>query len=220
MFFITTGQKLMCAYFALALCFWLTCSIAEPLFEPLTFLVQNASIPNSTQPFNSTNLGTAVVFTVPSGRAVTVLPYLTQNFTRTLATDNLTEIMLPTSLPFFAVRFAPTEIGVHTYIQLHSPAGSAPLNGTFECDSGPLRPGDGFARVDVVGNAYFTLGDGGAFWLVGENMAWPGCYPYFDGCCAFDDATGGSYMYDRLLPKLAAVGGNWIRLWGGPSLAR
>lgn len=196
-------------------------AVSQPvslLLEPFTVVLPNASIPNAALPFNSSNLGTAVMFTTPSGRVVSALPFFTQNFSRALAADNVTEVLTPTSSPFFAVRFAPTELGLHTYMQHSVPPGIAPINGAFLCAGGPLRPGDGFARV-AEGGAYFTLGDG-AFWLVGENMAWSGCYPYYNGSCAFDNPTGGTYMYDRMLPKLARVGGNWIRLWLGPSLAR
>jgi hypothetical protein len=178
----------------------------------------NASIPNNTEPFNCSNLGTSLTFTAPSGRNTTVLPYLTQDFTRSRGPDG-TEELVPAGPPYFAARFAPSELGAHSYAQTRAPRGVAPLNGSFVCAGGPAVAGDGFARV-APGGAYFTLDGARAFWLVGENMAWPGCYPYFNGSCAFDDEVGGTYMYDRLLPALAAVGGNWIRLWVGPSLVR
>ena len=189
-----------------------------PLLEPFTLVLPNASIPNASLPFNSSNLGTAVAFTAPSGRVVTALPFLTQDFART-QTPGGDEVLTPTGAPFFAARFAPTEEGVHAYAQLGAPAGVAPLSGTLTCAGGPLRQGDGFARV-AAGGAYFTLDNSSALWLVGENMAWAGCWPYFNNSCAFDNVTGGSYAFDRLLPRLAQAGGNWIRLWLGPSLAR
>ena len=129
------------------------------------------------------------------------------------------EVLSPAGAPYFAARFAPAEAGVHTYWQVGAPAGVPPLNGSLTCAGGPERPGDGYARV-ARGGAYFTLNDLDAFWLVGENMAWPGCWPYYNGSCAYDNVTGGSFAYDRLLTKLAGVGGNWIRLWLGPSLVR
>ena len=189
-----------------------------PLLEPFTLTVPNASIPNASQPFNSSNLGTALAFTAPSGRVTTVLPYLTQDFIRSRGAGGA-EVLVPAGAPYFAARFAPTELGQHAYAQARAPRGVPPLSGSFTCAGGPAVAGDGFARV-APGGTYFTLDGARAFWLVGENMAWAGCYPYFNGSCAFDDEAGGTYMYDRLLPALAAIGGNWIRLWVGPSLVR
>ena len=189
-----------------------------PLLEPFTLTLPNASIPNATLPFNCSNLGTSLAFTAPSGRVTTVLPFLTQDFTRSRGADGA-EVLIPAGAPYFAAHFAPTELGEHSYAQARAPRGVAPLNGSFACAGGPAVAGDGFARVAPSG-AYFTLDGARAFWLVGENMAWSGCYPYFNGSCAFDDEAGGTFMYDRLLPALAAVGGNWIRLWVGPSLVR
>jgi hypothetical protein len=189
-----------------------------PLLEPFTIKLPNASITNTSQPFNCSNLGTSLAFTAPSGRVTTVLPFLTQDFTRSQGANGA-EVLVPSSAPYFAARFAPTELGEHSYAQVRAPRGVTPVNGTFTCAGGPAVAGDGFARV-APGGAYFTLDGTRAFWLVGENMAWSGCYPYFNGSCAFDDEAGGTFMYDRLLPALAAVGGNWVRLWVGPSLVR
>lgn len=45
-----------------------------------------------------------------------------------------------------------------------------------------------------------------------------GVWPYYNGSSAFSNGTGGTFMYDRYLQKLAAAGGNYIRLWVCPSL--
>lgn len=186
-----------------------------PLLEPFTVVFPNASIPNTSLPFNCTNLGTSVLFSAPSGKVITALPFLTQDFERT-QTPGGDEVLVPTGAPYFAVHYAPTEEGLHSYSQVGAPSGAPALNGTFQCAGGPIRPGDGFAHV--VDGAYFTIDNSSAFWLVGENFAWAGCWPYYPGSCAFDNITGSSYAFDRLLPRLEAVGGNWIRLWLGPSL--
>jgi hypothetical protein len=156
-------------------------------------------------------------FTAPSGRSYSALPFYTQDFSRSQDGSGA-EVLSPAGAPYFAVRYAPSELGVHSYAQAFTaPTHAAPLAGNFTAAGGPAVPGDGYAAVR---NRKFTLDNATAFFLVGENMAWPGCWPYFNGSCAFDNATGSSFMYDRFLPKLAAVGGNWIRLWVGPSLVR
>jgi hypothetical protein len=189
------------------------------LFEPFTLQLSNASVPAPATPFNSSSLGTTFVFTAPSGRTYSVLPFFTQDFSRSHDARG-DELLQPNGAPYFAVRYAPSELGLHTYVQVFAapPAGgAAPLSGNLTAEGGPVIPGDNYVAVK---NNKFTLDNRTAFWLVGENMAWPGCWPYFNGSAAFDNATGASYMYDRFLPKLAAAGGNWIRLWVGPSLVR
>lgn len=189
------------------------------LFEPFTLQLSNASVPAPATPFNSSSLGTTFVFTAPSGRTYSVLPFFTQDFSRSQDARG-DELLQPNGAPYFAVRYAPSELGLHTYVQVFAapPAGgAAPLSGNLTAEGGPVIPGDNYVAVK---NNKFTLDNRTAFWLVGENMAWPGCWPYFNGSAAFDNATGASYMYDRFLPKLAAAGGNWIRLWVGPSLVR
>lgn len=189
------------------------------LLDPFTLLLPNASIPSAGQPFNSSSLGTRVVFTAPSGRMISVLPFLTQDFARSQDAGGA-EVLAAISAPYFAARIAPQEEGLYNYTQIFDaphPLLPLPLAGNFSCAGGPARAGDGyvFAR-----NRRFTVDNASAWWAVGENMAWPGAWPYFNGSAAFDNATGASYMYDRFLPKLAAAGGNWIRLWLGPSLTR
>ena len=203
-----------------ALLFSFAASASTPLFEPFTLPLPLASIPAPGTPFNSSSLGTHFLVLTPSGASVgPILPFYTQDFARSQGADGA-EVLVNTSGPYFAVRFAPSELGVYTFQQVFTarPApGVAPLRGNFTAAGGPLVPGDGFARVR---NNKFTLDNVTAFWLVGENMAWPGCWPYFNGSARYDNATGSTYMYDRFLPKLAEVGGNWIRLWVGPSLVR
>ena len=195
------------------------CTPAVLLLDPFTLRIPNASIPHPALPFNSSALGTRILFTAPSGRAIPVLPFYTQDFVRSQDGSGA-EILTAAGAPYFAARLAPQEEGEYSYQQLFdaaAPPGVAPLAGSFTCAGGPSLPGDGFVRAS---NRKFTLDNATAWWAVGENMAWPGAWPYFNGSAAFDNATGASYMYDRYLPKLAAAGGNWVRLWLGPSLVR
>jgi len=198
-------------FLLLELVFSFTVKLQDPFTLPI-------SVPNLVTPFNSSSLGTVVDFRAPSGRVITVLPFYTQDFVRSQGIDG-SEILTNTSLPYFAVRIAPTEEGTYFYQQRYTVAtpSEVPASGNFTCAGGPSRSGDNYAFVQ---NRKFTLDNESAFFLIGEDMAWPGCWPYYPGSAQYDNATGKSYMYDRFLPKLAAVGGNWIRLWVGPSLVR
>lgn len=170
-------------------------------------------------PFNVSSLQTWVTVTGPGVQEV-AFPFRKQNFNR--AQDPFgNEVLTPVGDPFFAVRVAPTSLGEFTVVQHFSPGtnttGIVPLNITFLATP-PLRD-DGFACVDPGFGQFFKLdSDDAAFWLVGENMGWSGVWPYFNGSSRWSNGTGGTFMYDRYLSRLAAAGGNWIRLWLGPSL--
>ena len=200
----------------------LACAASDVLLlEPFTLPLPPAAVPATATPFDSASLQTAVAFTAPSGRVIRALPFLTQDFARSQGAAG-EEILFNASVPYFAVRLAPQELGEYAYAQTFAggapPPGVVPLApGSFTCAGGPARAGDGFAKA---ANSRFTLDGANSFFLVGENMAWPGAWPYFNGSARYDNASGASYMYDRFLPKLAAAGGNWIRLWLGPSLVR
>ena len=189
-----------------------------PRFELLELSIRVPSPDDA--PFNTSSLETWVEVTEPGGILTTCRPFLKQNFSREQDPSG-NEIVKPQGAPFFAVRFAPTMFGLHVLKQRFSAGanvtGIVPLNGSFVCTA-PLRV-DGFASVDPAYRQYFTL-DGGqtAHWLVGENMGWAGVWPYFNGSARWSNGTGGTYMYDRYLGRLAAAGGNWVRLWLGPSL--
>lgn len=178
-----------------------TAANALLLLDPFTLPIPNSSIPFLATPFNSTSLGTKILFTSPSGRIIPVLPYFTQDFSRTLAPDNTTEVLTPTTLPYFAARLAPQEEGLYTYTQDTPPPGVPPIKGNFSVAGGPALAGDGFAFASTTSRK-FTLDNSTAFFLVGENMAWPGCWPYFNGSAQWDNATGATFMYDRYLRKL------------------
>ena len=171
------------------------------LLDPYKLVIPNSSIPYLSTPFNSTSLGTSILFTSPTGRVIPVLPFFTQDFTRTLAPDGATEVLTPTSSPYFAARLAPQEEGLYSYTQGTPPPGVPPLQGNFSVAGGPALAGDGFAFASTTSRK-FTLDNSTAFFLVGENMAWPGCWPYFNGSAQWDNATGATFMYDRYLHKL------------------
>jgi hypothetical protein len=198
-----------------------------PLFEVISLPISVPALSPEQNPFDVVALGTWLVATAPDGTNRTLRPFWTRDFARSQA-SNGSEILTPASDPYFAVRVAPDQLGTWTIAQLFAaspspPPGVVPLNGSFVCVQEGSREGDGYAEVDTVHGQYFRLrtaeANRTAFWLVGENMAWPGVWPYFNGSSQFSNGTGGTYMYDRYMASLSkAGGGNWIRLWVGPSL--
>ena len=198
---------------------------APPTSAPLLGLWEARLLaPTNSTPFDAASLGTWLEVTAPDGSAVNVTPFFAADFARSLNASSGEEVLAPSGAPpHFAVRFAPRALGAHSFVQRFlatPPAWLEPLQGSFECVADGTIAGDGFARVDARAGAYFTLDGEKAFFLVGEDMAWAGVWPYEHGSSQFSNGTGQTYAYDRWLPKLAAVGGNFIRLWIGPSLVR
>ena len=198
-----------------------------PASAPLLGLWEVSMLaPSNATPFDAASLGTWLEVTPPGGgAAVSVVPFYTAAFVRSRNATSGEEILTPSGgAPGFAARFSPRVLGTHAFAQKFlvtpPPAWLAPVQGTFECVAAGAIAGDGFARVDKRRGTYFTLDGESAFFLVGENMAWSGVWPYFPGSSQWSNGTGGTYAFDRWVPSLAAAGGNFIRLWLGPSLVR
>ena len=196
------------------------------MFAPLELAVPLPGGAPPTPSFNVTSTWVELLApgaSTPTRHAV----FFTQPFTRALAANG-SEVLEPAGAPRYAVRLACAVLGRHAYAQRAAPGAALPpdaIAGAFECTA-PARA-DGWAAVDAAHGQYFVLRNvsgtaaSAPLWLVGENMAWPGVWPYFNGSAQFSNGTGGTYMYDRMLPRLAAVsGGNYIRLWACPALVR
>ena len=193
------------------------------MFEPLELVVPLPGGTPTSPSFNVTS--TYVDLMPPTGATMRHAVFYTQPFTRTQNADG-SEVLVASGVPHYAVRLTCAALGQHMYAQRAAPGSVLPpgaITGTFECTA-PVSSGDGWAAVDAVHKQYFVLRNVSGtnaikpFWLVGENVAWPGVWPYFNGSSRYSNGTGGTYMYDRMLPRLAAVGGNYIRMWACPSL--
>ena len=206
----------------LFLCAFAPVSVSLSMYDPLELTV---ALPTPLPPSPDFNVSsTWIDLTAPDGSVTRHGVFYTRAYARSQADDG-SEVLTAAGAPHYAARLACAALGHHAYAQRTAPGFSPPplpLAGAFEC-SAPATA-DGWAAVDGAHGQYFVLRNisGTAarapFWLVGENMGWPGVWPYFNGSSRFSNGTGGTYMYDRMLPKLAAVGGNYIRLWACPSL--
>jgi hypothetical protein len=157
-----------------------------PLYELVSWDVE---VLHADTPYNSTSLGTYVNFTSPSATQH-VLPFYYQPLNRS-RDANGSEVLVAAGPHRFVVRFACSMVGLVAYQQYNIGPGGVPfpagINGTLNCVP-PLKP-DGFARVDEMHKQYFTLDGVNAFWLVGENMGWPGVWPYFNGSSQWSNGS-------------------------------
>ena len=100
------------------------------------------------------------------------------------------------------VRFTPLEAGAHKVRILLSRKGSPPaVHGRGSFAAVPSRRG-AFVRRPHPGDSYFRLDDGTPVLLLGRNLAW--------------GRQDNPAAYFEELDRLAAAGGNCVRLWLAP----
>ncbi len=155
----------------------------------------------ATNLFDPNQISVSATFTGPSGQTYVINGFAYQNYTRSGSVNGQT---LSASGPVvWKVRFAPPVTGIWSYSLSATDTGgtSTQPGGTFQATAGSNH---GFVSVSSFDARYFTFSDGTAFFPVGENMTWD------------NDANGKSdntYCYDNYLSKLAAQGGNYVRIW-------
>ena len=165
-------------------------------------------------------LSVVAEFSGPAGatrRVSRVQPFWFQNFTRRQLANG-SEVLDAAGKPHFLVRFSAAQPGTYTYT-LHGATGvdGATTSGTVRVSDG----GDtlGFASV-APGQQYFRAGDSAPLFLLGENIVFPGPDPIltdYNYTSRYPAAHTGTFMYDNYFAKLAAAGGNYVRLWIGLS---
>ncbi len=155
-------------------------------------------------PFDPNQIALDATVTPPSGKAMRVPGFWFQDYKRSLkdpaAKDaERVELLQPVGKPQWRVRFSSGETGVHRVVlQLKDDAGvhaSPPLE--VKVVQGGRR---GPIRVSPRNQMYLEDAAGRAFFPIGQNL------------CMSPDREG-TYFYERILPKLAANGANYVRLW-------
>jgi len=148
-------------------------------------------------PFDPGEIDLTARLIAPSGKAFTLPGFYCQPHTRSRAAD-AAEVLLPEGEGIFAIRFAWGEIGRYRYEVTATDSSGAHFvgSGAFQVIAAD-RPG--YIRPFASSPYYFQRDSGGSYFPIGENMCWP--------------AKGGSYDYDLWMSKLAASGGNYLRLW-------
>jgi len=137
------------------------------------------------------------VFTTPSGRAVKVPGFYYQDFERSREAGG-GERLSAIGTGVFKIRFAWGEVGSYSYqVTVREAQGKRQIgSGRFAVRPGPDH---GYIRRSKEAPLYFEFDRGPSYFAIGENVCWPG--------------GGGTYDYDTWLPKLAASGGNYFRIW-------
>lgn len=155
-------------------------------------------------PFDPTEVSLEALITLPSGNQVRVPGFWFQDYRRALRNpeaqgNDRIELLEKVGQPEWRVHFSSGQTGRHTLVlELRDGSG---LNRSqelaFNVTSGP---GTGYVRISPRNLQYLEHESGEPFFPLGLNM------------CMYQNKEG-TYYYERLLEKLHAAGGNYVRLW-------
>jgi len=169
-------------------------------WRPLEFEIGN--VPASANPFDPEIIRLDAVITSPSGQAVTVPAFWTQDFTSALV--NGEEHTRASGTGGWRLRFTPTEPGEHRLALQIADGGGGPrivLSRAFGVPDVKPVGQHGWVRV-AADHRYLETSDGQALRLIGENVCWP--------------QRGGTFDYEAWFEKLRTSGQNFARLWMCP----
>lgn len=160
---------------------------------------------NYENPFDPAQIRVDAIVESPSGKRLTLPAFFGRDYAR--SKDGETEILKPEGEGYWAFRFAPTEPGTYRLsVVAQDRTGSVTSPVLSLATAAPTdTPTSGFVGVSARDRRHFETIEGKGFWPIGANVGWAG--------------KGGTYDYDRWLPKYAANGVNLIRLWMSPGWA-
>ena len=133
------------------------------------------------------------IFTAPDSQTIQVDGFYIEKFALNSAGN------LSPEGEEFQIRFAPNQSGTWNWqVFVRDQNGMTnSIPDTFSCGPRISVNNHGYVRTNPTN--YLSLDDGEPCILIGENMCWQNTQPYLD--------------YKNWLDKLAAQGGNYIRLW-------
>jgi hypothetical protein len=152
---------------------------------------------SETNPFDPAQIRIDGEFHSPAGEVLTIPAFVTRSYERSLVGGF--EKLAPTSDLQWKVRFTPTEPGSWQWRAITRTAAGEEVGDWNDIDVEPATAFHGFVRRSERDPRYLEFDDATPFFAVGENMCW------YDG--------RGTYSYDEWIARLAAQGGNYIRLW-------
>lgn len=150
-------------------------------------------------------LDIAVIVTTPGGATITLPAFYDQPYEyRRLGDKRNSEWLHPTGEPAWKARFAPAETGVYHCQALYR-AAPIPAPGvrssavSFECVPSASK---GFVRVAARDPRFFELSEGGAFFPIGQDLAFIGDIQYLDLA-----------RTRAIFQEMGRNGANYVRVW-------
>ena len=153
-------------------------------------------------PFDPAQIRVDAIVESPSGKKITLPAFFGRDYSR--RKEGETEILKAEDEGHWAFRFAPVEPGTYrlsVVAQDRTGSTTSPVL-TLATGAPADPPTSGFVGVSARDRRFFETSEGRSFWPVGANVGWAG--------------KGGTYDYDRWIPKYAENGVNLVRLWLSP----
>jgi hypothetical protein len=155
-------------------------------------------------PFDPNQVTLDALITLPSGKQVRVPGFWFQDYRRSIQNPEASgihriEVLAPVGKPEWRVRFSSGEVGEHRVtLVLKDQSGTR----RSKEQAFTVAPGAraGVIRISPRNRHYLEEPSGRVFFPIGENL------------CMYQRKEG-TYYFDRLLGKLAAAGGNYVRIW-------
>ncbi|MCL4784140.1 MAG: DUF5060 domain-containing protein [Bryobacterales bacterium] len=166
--------------------------------------IEMASPAAPSNPFDPNVARVDAEVALPSGGKLSVPAFWYQGYQRRLVNPEATgvdrvEALTPEGPAAWRIRFASPEVGRHRVTVKWTIDGKSGQEAPIVVD---IKPGSraGFLRVSPRNPRYLEHGNGDGFFAIGENL------------CMYEKREG-TYYFDRILPKLASNGANYVRLW-------
>lgn len=173
---------------------------SDPVAKFTKFELTFSLATTATNLYDPAQIDVRTVFTNASGDSVTITAFPYQGYTRSGNFNSQT--LTPSGSLVWKCRFSPPSTGqwsYRVYATDNTGTSSSTTGSPFNVSDSTRK---GFVEVSPVDPHYFRFSDGTAFFPIGENMTWDN-----------NDKGNNTYVYDNYLGKLAAQGGNMIRLW-------
>lgn len=170
-------------------------------YKPFEFTL-DVDLTSFANPFDPNQLDARVEFESPAGVLYTVPAFVYRPFERVLDDgQNPRERLTATGPLELRVRFRPPFGDPEGVWRWRSVITTDTRRESTWNDVSATRDeaGRGVLRVSPHDHRYLAFEDGSPYLAIGENMAW------YDG--------RGTFAYDQWLERLAASGGNYIRVW-------
>jgi len=154
-------------------------------------------------PFDPQEIDVEGIFEDQYGNQYRVPGFFYQEYKRELKNDY--EYLVPVGDPYFKIRFSPINIGSYKFfIKVKDKTGREVSSDKYTIYVKESEK-PGYIRVSEKNWRYFKFDNGRQFLPIGANICWA--------------TSKGTYDYDVWLPKCAENGGNYFRVWLGPSWA-
>jgi len=164
-------------------------------------------------PFDPDVVSVEARFVSPKGEAVVVPGFFYQNYQRGWREG--AECLTPVGPPEWKIRFAPTQIGRYSYRIAVRARGSRIVTAPRAFEAVPSNE-RGFVRVSRRDWRYFEFDNGEPFYPIGHNAHAPFDFMYAGFRSTSLHPKDGTHTYDRILPKMAAHGENFVEIWMSP----